>query len=740
MTSNPAAPNPNTLMADLRMKSDKQLFDYAQMHKNDPYIFPMAFQESNARKKLRAAAQNTQAPPAPKVVDQNLQEMAQPMPEDQGIATLPAPNMQNMAGGGIVAFDDGGEVPGYAEGVFTSVKKKYKQLKGYQFEGGPEMFEKALDAEGIKDPAQRAFLKSVHAQESDQALNAPTRDKSGAMGPMQVTKGAWTDVSSKGAELKDRADPFENMRAGIRYASTGWQKSGGDPVLAGAYYYGGPGGFAKAQKGEAVASAEDKGQTTFQYGKQVAARMPSMIPFVGTATAAATNPAINQIPGQSVQAPPIRDAGITALTGNNAINQIPGQSVQAPAARDESTFFGNIADRMGLSPEVQRNIANTLTAPTPLAPVTTLPKAAKSSGLAALGEKIYEKFVPAAGMSQKEIAALRAETEAAKAAELAQAGQLPLRITPPAQVLEQGSQVIPVAQTGQATVQSAADLEKARLAGQATDQLAASQAAARTAAEASKLPSVAERLQQASYLRESDEAARLMNRARAATNAKTAVQTGEGLAAITPTEMPESEAPKGGMPDLNQAFRQFELGQQYKAEEPQIAKPEGITAAETPKDPVTGGTDWNRLMLQMGLHLMAGKSPNLMTNIGEAGLGTLAMQQAEEKSKSERENRMSEAEYRKAVAGQARAETAAIERGSKEKNMQLEAEKLVQQHMEKWNTGVGKYATLSDKSAPLAEELRIRQEIYRQLGIKPIMAAGAPALAGGFSVVGSRPG
>jgi hypothetical protein len=110
----PTTPNPNTLMADLRMKSDKQLFDYAQMHKDDPYIFPMAFQESNARKKLRAA-QNAQRPPAPKVVDQNLQEMAQPMPEDQGIATLPAPNMQNMAGGGIVAFDDGGEVPGYAD-------------------------------------------------------------------------------------------------------------------------------------------------------------------------------------------------------------------------------------------------------------------------------------------------------------------------------------------------------------------------------------------------------------------------------------------------------------------------------------------------------------------------------------------------------------------------------------------------------------------------------------------------
>ena len=110
MISSPTAPNPNKLMAQLRMMPDQQLVQYAQMHKNDPYIFPMAFQESNTRKQMRAAAQNPQAAQAPKVVDQNLQEMAQPMPEDQGIATLPAPNMQNMAGGGIVAFDDGGEV------------------------------------------------------------------------------------------------------------------------------------------------------------------------------------------------------------------------------------------------------------------------------------------------------------------------------------------------------------------------------------------------------------------------------------------------------------------------------------------------------------------------------------------------------------------------------------------------------------------------------------------------------
>jgi hypothetical protein len=51
---------------------------------------------------------------------------------------------------------------------------------------------------------------------------------------------------------------------------------------------------------------------------------------------------------------------------------------------------------------------------------------------------------------------------------------------------------------------------------------------------------------------------------------------------------------------------------------------------------------------------MAGKSPNMLTNIGEAGLGTLAMQQAEEKAKSE-------SEYRRALGRQAARPSAAIQ-------------------------------------------------------------------------------
>jgi hypothetical protein len=65
-------------------------------------------------------------------------------------------------------------------------------------------------------------------------------------------------------------------------------------------------------------------------------------------------------------------------------------------------------------------------------------------------------------------------------------------------------------------------------------------------------------------------------------------------------------------------------------------EPKGLDVKDLPKDAKIGGTDWNSLMLKMGLHLMAGKSPNALTNVGEAGIGALNMQQAETKAASDK--------------------------------------------------------------------------------------------------------
>jgi hypothetical protein len=133
----------------LALMADPALQQYAQMHKDDPYIVSLAMSESNRRKKMRAAQQGQagQMPP-PKVVDQAISAINPPppqpqpmpqqgmppqgapqqppqgmppqgmpqaqtqLPEDQGIAQLPAPNMQGMADGGIVGYAPGGYAVG----------------------------------------------------------------------------------------------------------------------------------------------------------------------------------------------------------------------------------------------------------------------------------------------------------------------------------------------------------------------------------------------------------------------------------------------------------------------------------------------------------------------------------------------------------------------------------------------------------------------------------------------------
>jgi len=101
----------NKITSTLAKLPDQQLQQYAQMHKNDPYIMALAMSESNRRKEMRSAGQGAQGvQEQPKVVDQMVAEMApQRLPEDMGIGQLPAGDM-NFADGGIIAFADGGDV------------------------------------------------------------------------------------------------------------------------------------------------------------------------------------------------------------------------------------------------------------------------------------------------------------------------------------------------------------------------------------------------------------------------------------------------------------------------------------------------------------------------------------------------------------------------------------------------------------------------------------------------------
>jgi hypothetical protein len=105
--------NVNQITSQLAKMPDQALQQYAAMHKNDPYTVSLALAEANRRKEMRGAA-HVQQGEQPKVVDQEIAGIAaQPLPEEQGIGQLPAQNIQGMASGGIIAFDEGGEVPRY---------------------------------------------------------------------------------------------------------------------------------------------------------------------------------------------------------------------------------------------------------------------------------------------------------------------------------------------------------------------------------------------------------------------------------------------------------------------------------------------------------------------------------------------------------------------------------------------------------------------------------------------------
>ena len=119
MSPTPRGKSPSNMgqvMALARKMSDAQLADVLQGKSLDVPQFA-AMTEAMGRKSLRNAMQGVEAQmqaKQPSVKDKLLaEEAAQQLPEASGIGQLPAPNMASMgmAGGGIIAFDDGGEVP-----------------------------------------------------------------------------------------------------------------------------------------------------------------------------------------------------------------------------------------------------------------------------------------------------------------------------------------------------------------------------------------------------------------------------------------------------------------------------------------------------------------------------------------------------------------------------------------------------------------------------------------------------
>jgi len=245
----------------------------------------LALAEIQRRQHLQTAGQGQ--PPSRTVAEDVLNQanpsmvpqpqMAQPqqaqmatLPENQpGVTSLPTGMAQGMAGGGIVAFADGGEAEDDED---IEMAKLFPQKSGINFEemlasipSGirglmnklPQSYEaekaKASNVSGVTSlrgshPYEAIALEEAKLLGLDPKLvqhilyketgnlkdPATARSRAGAYGPMQLMPGTAKELGV------DIADPEQNTRGGVRYFAKMLDQFK-DPTLAMAAYNAGPG-------------------------------------------------------------------------------------------------------------------------------------------------------------------------------------------------------------------------------------------------------------------------------------------------------------------------------------------------------------------------------------------------------------------------------------------------------------------------------------------------------------------
>lgn len=218
--------NVNQITAQLARMPDQALQQYAQMHKDDPYVLALALSESNRRKQTRQGAQMG-GQEQPKVVDQELQSMAAPMPEDVGIGQLPAGDM-NFADGGIVAFSDGGDVPRYRdEGLvaprgFAQYGTPMTGRTGYEGMGPSELVQAIYEdlkkkiGPGLSPPEKARAEREAQRQANMIAAGHVAPDPQGSVYSPEkygVTKPAPLVPGARGAFFQEAAPPVDAAAA-----------------------------------------------------------------------------------------------------------------------------------------------------------------------------------------------------------------------------------------------------------------------------------------------------------------------------------------------------------------------------------------------------------------------------------------------------------------------------------------------------------------------------------------------
>jgi len=566
-------PNLKSVLAKLAVMNPQQLQAFAAANEDDPIMLSAAQAVHSKHKEFAdamMAQQGGQLPPVNQQVVQNMNPAPQgmppqgmppqggPLPEEQGIAQLPAPNIQNMAGGGIVAFADGGYTD---EDVMSNGQPVIRMANG-----GVGGFESQIREEATRQGIDPDLAVRLFMTESAGRKDAVSPKGAAGLGQLMIPA-----AKEMGLSPQDRFDPNKNISASVGYLKKQLNKYGGDPEKALAAYNWGPGNVDKHL-------AKNEGQLNrVGLPKETADYLTKILPM-GTAVAAE---------------PKTKDSA----------SQIPGQRTPAPASTydQQNSYFGGLADRLGIPQEYQRNISNTLNA---------------MGGYASPVSRVNR----AVGMASNELAAT--PEMIAKAQQAKQVAETP-RLLPPAkaglEALDEASQATRAAAEAARRARGVEqDVQAAKAAEQSVKAANATSKIARTAEEGiAAIPN-----------------AQAMNAAKAANAART----------LSATQFAEQQLGGRGAPEANPllnlpAVRPDEFGtpEEKKAI---IEAAKEVTPAKERK-----GFDAEDLLV-LGLGLMSNKSPRFLSALGEAGLQTLA-------NKKEREKGASDKLYKEALIAQA---------------------------------------------------------------------------------------
>ena len=163
----------------LRGVPDDALIGYVQNPQGQVPSY-LALSELQRRKDTRAKYQTEQTPESS--VAEDLGQQAQPpapqamlagqpqmQMEDQGVAALPTGDMfqeQNFAGGGIVAFDDGGDVKHYKKGDYVLSSDYDPEAYGVSYREGLAGLESKYPVYSATDPYGNVRKKAIREYQS----------------------------------------------------------------------------------------------------------------------------------------------------------------------------------------------------------------------------------------------------------------------------------------------------------------------------------------------------------------------------------------------------------------------------------------------------------------------------------------------------------------------------------------------------------------------------------------------